>query len=143
MERREQALTLMRQVSLPPEWESRSPLEFSGGQRQRLAVARALALEPRDSDFLDEALSNLDLASQEIILQLLVDLQKTHDLTLVHVSHDLSLVSQVAHEIAVMQNGRIIEHRPTKELFAHPQEPHTQELLGAMPLLEAILERAF
>jgi oligopeptide transport system ATP-binding protein len=142
VEWRERALTLMREVGVPPEWESKSPPEFSGGQRQRLAIARALALEPKIL-ILDEALSNLDLANQEKILQLLDDLQKTYDLTLVHVAHDLRLVSQIAREIAVMQNGRIIEHSPAKELFANPREVHTQELLGAMPSPEAILERAF
>jgi ABC-type glutathione transport system ATPase component len=135
--RRERARGLMEQVGLPPEWDRKSPLEFSGGQRQRLAVARALALEPKLLIF-DEILSNLDLANQEIILQLLNDLQVAHCLTYIHICHDLSIVTRIADEVAVMHAGRIVEQKPAAELFANPGDPYTKELFEAMPSLEMI-----
>lgn len=135
--RRERARGLMEQVGLPPEWDQKSPLEFSGGQRQRLAIARALALEPKLLIF-DEILSNLDLANQEIILQLLADLQVAHSLTYIHICHDLHIVSRIADEVAVMHAGRIVEQKPAAELFANPGDPYTKELFEAMPSLEMI-----
>lgn len=141
-QRRHQALELMEQVGLPAKWESKLPLEFSGGQRQRLAIARALALQPKLL-ILDEALSGLDLANQEMILRLLTDLQAMHSLTYVYVSHDLRMVSSLADEVAVMYEGRVIEQKSTPELFAHPEHPYTQDLLDAMPSLESICEERF
>lgn len=137
-ERRERAIELMRRVGLPPESAEKSPLEFSGGQRQRLAIARALALEPRIL-ILDEALSSLDQANQQMILRLLADLQKSHGLTYIHVSHDLRLVAQFAEEVAVMYAGKIVEQAPASQLFRRPEHPYTGDLLRAMPSLESIL----
>lgn len=141
-QRRHRALELMEQMGLPAKWESKLPLEFSGGQRQRLAIARALALQPKLL-ILDEALSGLDLANQEMILRLLADLQAMHSLTYVHVSHDLRMVSGLADEVAVMYEGRVVEQKSTLELFAHPEHPYTQDLLDAMPSLESICEERF
>lgn len=138
-ERRELALKLMEQVGLPEKCANKLPFEFSGGQRQRLAIARALALEP-NLLILDEALSNLDLANQDMILRLLSDLQAARSLTYIHVSHDLRLMEGIADEVAVMQNGRIVEQKDTNELFLHPEQPYTQELLEAAPLLESIVQ---
>lgn len=138
-ERRELALKLMEQVGLPEKCANKLPFEFSGGQRQRLAIARALALEP-NLLILDEALSNLDLANQDMILRLLSDLQAARSLTYIHVSHDLRLMEGIADEVAVMQNGRIVEQKDTNELFLHPDQPYTQELLEAAPLLESIVQ---
>jgi ABC-type glutathione transport system ATPase component len=135
--RRERALELMNQVRLPAHLEGKRPLEMSGGQRQRLAIARALALEPKLL-ILDEALSSLDLANQEMILNLLADLQAAHSLTYVHISHDLRQVSRFADEVAVMNDRTIVEHKSAAELFAHPKNPYTQELLIALPSLETI-----
>lgn len=135
--RRERALELMNQVRLPAHLEGKRPLEMSGGQRQRLAIARALALEPKLL-ILDEALSSLDLANQEMILKLLADLQAAHSLTYVHISHDLRQVSRFADEVAVMNDRTIVEHKTAAELFAHPENPYTQELLIALPSLETI-----
>jgi peptide/nickel transport system ATP-binding protein len=135
--RRERALELMNQVRLPAQLERKRPLEMSGGQRQRLAIARALALEPKLL-ILDEALSSLDLANQEMILKLLADLQAAHSLTYVHISHDLRQVSRFADEVAVMNDRTIVEHKTAAELFAYPQNPYTQELLLALPSLETI-----
>jgi ABC-type glutathione transport system ATPase component len=132
----ERAIELMQLVGLSPNTASKRSLEFSGGQRQRLAIARALALEP-SLLILDEVLSNLDHANQENILQLLEQLQVAQSLTYVHISHDLPLVSQFADEVAVMRAGRIVEHQPTAELFADPQHSYTQHLLGAMEPVEA------
>ncbi|HKV27174.1 MAG TPA: ATP-binding cassette domain-containing protein [Candidatus Acidoferrales bacterium] len=138
-ERKTRALELMEQVGLPAKCGGKLPLEFSGGQRQRLAIARALALEPKLL-ILDEALSGLDLANQEMILRLLGELQALHSLTYVHVSHDLRMVSDLADEVAVMYEGRVVEQKSTAELFAHPEHPYTQDLLDAMPSLESICE---
>ena len=136
-QRRERARELMEQVGLPASLERKRPLEFSGGQRQRLAIARSLALEPKLL-VLDEALSSLDLLNQELILKLLADLQRIHSLTYLHISHDLRLVSQFADEVAVMHEGRIVEQQPASELFTRPLNSYTQELLAAMPSLESI-----
>jgi len=140
--RRRRALEMMEAVGLPARWEHKRPLEFSGGQRQRIAIARALALEP-ELLILDEALSSLDLANQEMLLQLLADLQAAHTLTYLHISHDLRLVAQCADEVAVMNQRTIVEQQSALELFARPRHRYTQELLEAMPSLESIcLERS-
>ena len=131
-ERRERALELMEQVGLPPAWGRKFPLEFSGGQRQRLAIARAMALRPKLL-ILDEALSNLDLANRQMMLSLLRELQAAHSLTYIHISHDLRLVSRIADEVAVMHGGSVVEKKPVMELFENPEHPYTRELLGAMP----------
>jgi ABC-type glutathione transport system ATPase component len=137
-ERRERALRLMRQVALPAEAEGKRPLEFSGGQRQRLAIARALVLEPKLL-ILDEVFSNLDLANQEMILRLLDNLQAQHGLTYLHVCHDLRLASQLADEVAVMHGGKVVEQRSAPDLFARPEDAYTKELLEAMSPIETIL----
>ncbi|HTV59666.1 MAG TPA: dipeptide/oligopeptide/nickel ABC transporter ATP-binding protein [Verrucomicrobiae bacterium] len=136
-QRRERARELLDQVGLPAASENKHPLEFSGGQRQRLAIARALALQPKLL-ILDEALSSLDILNQDLILKLLTDLQAAYSLTYLHISHDLRLVSQFADEVAVMHNQRIVEQRATLDLFTFPAEIYTQELLAAMPSLESI-----
>lgn len=141
-ERRERAIELLERVGLSAAWERRKPLEFSGGQRQRLALARALALEPKLLIF-DEALSHLDLASQETMLELLAKFKNERSLTYVHVSHDLEMLRGISDEIAVMCEGTIVEHKPAAEIFAHPQHPYTRDLLQAMPPLETICKRRF
>jgi ABC-type microcin C transport system duplicated ATPase subunit YejF len=106
--RREQAFAMMEQVGISPGWAQRLALEFSGGQRQRLAIARALVLKPRLL-ILDEALSSLDLPIQAQIMELLLDLQASLSLTYVFITHDLHLAARVANRIVVMRKGRIVE----------------------------------
>jgi ABC-type glutathione transport system ATPase component len=137
-QQRENALEWIVRVGIPLGAEHKRPMEFSGGQRQRLAIARALVLAPKLL-ILDEALSSLDLANQEMILNLLADLQREHSLTYLHISHDLRQVASFADEIAVMNEGTVVEQQPSAKLFAEPRDAYTRDLLLAMPSLESIV----
>lgn len=128
--RHERAAELMEIVGLPRHAASTPALEFSGGERQRLAMARALALSPKLL-ILDESFSGLDLSIQAQVSNLLLDLQKRLGLTYILISHDLTLAAHLADEIAVMDLGSIVEHAGTAELLARPQHPRTKELLDA------------
>ena len=126
------AVELMKQVGLDPAFLRRYPHAFSGGQRQRIGIARALALNPT---FIvaDEAVSALDVSVQSQILDLLRSLQKELSLTLLFVSHDLSVVRSLCDNVAVMYNGKLVEYAPTEQLFENPQHSYTAELLRAAP----------
>jgi len=137
-QRRERALQLMEQVGLDARWERKLPFEFSGGQRQRLAIARALVLRPGVL-ILDEVLSNLDALNQDLILKLLAELQVSHSLSYLHISHDLRLVSEFADQVAVMYQGKIVEQKATRELFASPSHFYTKQLLASVRSVESIL----
>jgi ABC-type glutathione transport system ATPase component len=137
-QRLERARHLMEQVGLDAKWEGKRPFEFSGGQRQRLAIARALALQPSVL-ILDEALSNLDASNQTLILKLLAELQVSRSLAYLHISHDLRLVSQFADEVAVMYEGKIVEQKATRDLVASAEHFYAKDLLATMHSVESIL----
>jgi ABC-type glutathione transport system ATPase component len=136
VDRRMRARDLMSEVGLSPNWADRSAMEFSGGQQQRLAIARALALKPKLL-VLDEALSGLDLSTQAQIANLLLELQAAHSLTYLLISHDLSLVARMADFIAVMSAGQIIEQGPTAQIVSNPTDTETQSLLASAKTFES------
>ncbi|HEY4298414.1 MAG TPA: dipeptide ABC transporter ATP-binding protein [Paraburkholderia sp.] len=129
-ERRTRIVAVLREVGLDRTSLQRYPHEFSGGQRQRIAIARALVLRPRVI-VLDEPTSALDVSIQQQVLRLLTDLQHKYNLGYVFISHDLEVIGAMAHRVAVMQNGTIVETGDVETIFAAPTHPYTRKLLGA------------
>ncbi|MEY3145666.1 MAG: hypothetical protein RL342_1337 [Pseudomonadota bacterium] len=132
-EKDRQVLALLDKVGLRQDAVARFPFEFSGGQRQRLGIARALALNPR-LIVADEPVSALDVSVQAQVLNLLMDLQEEFGLSYLFVSHDLAVVEHIGHRIAVMYLGRIVELAPRERIFSQPQHPYTEALMAAAPI---------
>jgi peptide/nickel transport system ATP-binding protein len=133
VERRERARTVMDAVGLQAHQFDRYPHELSGGQRQRVVLARALMTEP-DLLVCDEPISALDVSIQAQVVNLLLDLQERMGIAYLFISHDLRVVRQVSHEVAVMYLGRIVEQGEAESLFARPSHPYTRALVSAIPV---------
>ncbi|MBL4575103.1 MAG: ABC transporter ATP-binding protein [Opitutaceae bacterium] len=129
---RERVSSLLKKVGLPSEYMDRMPNEFSGGQRQRLAIARSLILDPQ---FIvcDEITSALDVSTQAQILDLLLEIQASTNITLLFISHDLHVVSSISDDVIVMKKGRIVERGSPQKLFNDPSNEYTKELVRSLP----------
>lgn len=140
-QRRARVVELLSEVGLGPEHLMRFPHQFSGGQRQRISIARALASDP---DFIvaDEPVSALDVSVQAQIVNLLADLRRRRGLTMLFVSHDLSIVEYLSDRVIVLYLGRIVELAPARELYARPRHPYTRALLSATPVRDPDAKRS-
>jgi ABC-type glutathione transport system ATPase component len=134
--RAERTGQLLEEVGMPAEYRKRSPASLSGGQRQRVAIARALACQS-DIVVLDEPTSALDVLVQARVLKLLNDLRASRGLTYVFITHDLSVVRNIADRVAVFEKGRLVELGQTDAIFTDPQHDYTRRLIGAVPVVSA------
>lgn len=132
---------MMERVGLPQQMINRYPHELSGGQNQRVGIARAMIMEPK-LVVCDEAVSALDVSIQAQIIELLMDLQEDFDLSLLFISHDLSVVREISHRIMVLYLGRIVELADRHEIYKDPRHPYTKQLISAVPIPDPKIERA-
>ena len=129
-ERKRRAEEMLEAVGLGPEFHNRKPAQLSGGQRQRVSIAAAMIVQPR-LVILDEAVSALDVTIQDQILDLLMKLRRTYDLSYLFISHDLNVIYQCCDRVIVMQKGKIVEENTVDGIFDHPVHPYTKQLLKA------------
>lgn len=139
-ERNDRVIELLQLVGLNPDHASRYPHEFSGGQRQRIGIARALAVKPK---FIvaDEPISALDVSIQAQVVNLLMELQASQDLTFLFIAHDLSMVKYISDRIGVMNAGKLLELAPAEDVYNRPLHAYTESLLSAVPLPDPEYER--
>lgn len=139
-ELRPTALQLLRRVRLDESMFGRFPAELSGGQRQRVGIARALATRPKLL-VADEALASLDVSIQAQIAGLFQELNEQEQLSMLFITHDLAMAKRLADRIIVLNKGRIVEEGPSDHLIAHPRDPYTRALIGAVPIADPVLAR--